>query len=380
MQTISAALEGCGRHRLRTVLSMAGVMLAVAVTITTLAVNEGARREALREAERLGLNTVIVRHPGRVLLLKDAERLPALVPVIAAVSPSIELESAVAGPLSAQPARIAGVTSAYVAIRRLSVADGRLLHAEDDASGARVCMLTAELSRRLFGYRRPIGEMIRIARDWYAVVGVMPDDGAAQVVVPLSALMPRRPADDPGQRVDALWIEWRDPAAAPQAGPAIRRALTNERAVGDAYEITVARDIATARDRTQRMLGVVGGVTAALLFLLGGLAIANAMLTSVLERTPEIGLRRAVGATRVNIVRQFLAESAIVALGGALTGTLLGVALSGMVGTYSRWTTDVSPAAVIVASACALLIGIAAGAYPARRAAGVQPIEALMHE
>jgi len=359
---------------------MAGVMLAVAVALTTFAVNEGARREALREAERLGLNTIIVRHPRRALTLGDAERLPALVPVIGAVSPAVEAAASIAGPLSVQSPRVAGVTSAYGTIRRLTAVDGRLLHSGDDASGARVCVVTAELARRLFGYRRPVGEAIRIGRDWYTVVGVMPDDGASQALVPLSALLSRRPENDPGQQVDALWIEVSGGSMTRHAGLAIRQALGRGRTPDDDYEIVVARDLAAARDRTQQTFTVVASVTAALLFLLGGLAITNAMLTSVLERTQEIGLRRAVGATRRNIVVQFLLESSAVSVCGAVAGTLLGLALSAVTGVYSGWPTHLSPAAVSTAFALAILIGVVAGAYPARQAAAIQPIDALMHE
>ena len=380
MHDISHAFDAFRRHRLRTALSMAGVMLAVAVTITTFAVNEGARREALREAERLGLDTIIVRHPGGTLTLRDAERLPALVPIIAAVSPAIETPASIAGPLSVQQARVTGVASAYGAIRRVALAGGRFLHAGEDASGARVCVVAQRLARRLFGYRQPLGDAVRIGRDWYTVVGILDDGGANEVLVPLSAVTARKPKDDPGQRVDAIWIEWADPAAARHAAPAITRALAGGGTPDDGYEIIVARDLAAARDRTQQMFGVVAGVTATLLFLLGGLAITNAMLTSVLERTPEIGLRRAVGATRRHIIVQFLTESTTVSAGGAVTGTLLGLVLSAITGMYSGWPTHLSPAAVAAAFALAILIGVVAGAYPARRAAGIPPIEALMHE
>lgn len=359
---------------------MAGVMLAVAVTITTFAVNEGARRQALREAERLGLNTVIVRHPAGALTLRDAERLPALVPIIAAVSPAIETPAMIAGPLGVQRARVTGVDSAYAAIRRITLAGGRFLHAGEDTSGARVCVVAGKLARLLFGYRQPLGSAVRIGRDWYTVVGLLADDGTSEVLVPLSAMTARKPEDDPGQRVDAIWIEWSDPTRASHAGAAIRRALGVGREPDDGVEIIVARDLAAARDRTQQMFSVVAAVTAAMLFVLGGLAITNAMLTSVLERTPEIGLRRAVGATRRNIVMQFLAESSTVSLCGAMTGTLLGLALSAVTGMYSGWPTYLSPAAVVTAIALAILVGVAAGAYPARQAAGIQPIEALMRE
>lgn len=355
-------------------------MSAVAVTITTLAVNEGARREAQREVERLGLNTVIVRHPRRALTLRDAARLPALVPAIVAVSPVIEAAVSIAGPLGMQSGRVAGVTSAYGAIRRLTIADGRFLHAGEDTSGARVCVVAAPLARRLFGYRQPLGGAVRIGREWYTVVGILESAGANDVLVPLAAMIARRPEDDPRRRVDAIWIEWGHPAVALHAGPAVKRALGSGRSPDNGYEVVVARDLAAARDRTQQMFSVVAGVTAALLFLLGGLAITHAMLTSVLERTPEIGLRRAVGATRRHIIVQFLAESSMVSVGGAVTGTLIGLVLSAITGRYSGWPTHISAASVMTAFAIAILIGVAAGAYPARQAAGIQPIDALMHE
>ena len=136
------------------------------------------------------------------------------------------------------------------------------------------------------------------------------------------------------------------------------------------------RPVVVAMSTSTLPLPVVASVTAALLFLLGGLAITNAMLTSVLERTQEIGLRRAVGATRRNIVVQ----SSAVSVCGAVAGTLLGLALSAVTGVYSGWPTHLSPAAVSTAFALAILIGVVAGAYPARQAAAIQPIDALMHE
>lgn len=355
-------------------------MLAVAVTLTTFAVNEGARREALRETERLGLNTIIVRHPQRALTLRDAARLPALVPAIGAVAAAVEVSDSIVGPLSVQPTRVAGVTSAYAAIRRVAVADGRFLHAGDDTSGARVCVVAAQLARRLFGYRQPVGDAVRIGREWYTVVGILDDAGTNEVLVPLAAMTTRRPEDDPGQRVDALWIEVSDGSLTRLAGAAIRRTLARGRPTDDAYEIIVARDLAAARDRTQQMFSALAGATATLLFLLGGLAITNAMLTSVLERTQEIGLRRAVGATRRHIITQFLTEASTVSVAGAVTGTVLGLVLSAITGMYSGWPTPLSPAGAIVAFVLAILIGVAAGAYPALKAASIQPIDALMHE
>lgn len=399
------AVDAFRRHLLQTALSMLGVVLAVAVTLVTLAVNQGARREAARQADQLGVTTIVVRGPespdgaGRAaarhpLTVRDAALLAQLVPVIAAVSPAAYSRMSVVGPVTTQMAQVVGVTAEFSAIRRVVAAKGRFLHRHDVDSGARVAVLGAGMARRLFGYRAPVGDTIRLGRDWYRVVGVLAGEraGALQqppavvpdfeqvILVPLPALSGRQTSFDPDQPVAALWVAVTSSDHVVQAGAAIRSALAGAHPIAADYQVVVARDLLEARDRTQRMFSLITAISAGLLFLLGGVAIANVMLAAVLERTPEIGLRRAVGATRRDVLRQFLTEASAISLCGGAVGVGAGILLSSATAQYSGWPIQLSAWSVLLVVLVAVLLGLVAGAYPAFKAARIQPIEALMYE
>lgn len=211
---------------------------------------------------------------------------------------------------------------------------------------------------------------------WFTVVGVQRRED--EILVPVSALAARSIGQDPSQDVTAVWVR-AAPGTHRDAEASIRRVLS-DRHPGGRYEILVARDLLRERDRTQRMFSRVSGLTGALLFVLGGFAIANVMLTSVLERTPEIGLRRALGATRRDVVQQFLLEAAVLSMSGACAGTVLGVGLAVVTAHLSGWPAVVSLPSLVAIPVIAVITGMASGLYPALKAARVVPIEALMHE
>lgn len=374
-------LDTLRRHRLRGGLSALGVTLAVAVVLAVGAINGGAQRAALREVERLGVATIVVRSPatGGSLTLADAEELARLLPG-AAVSATLEVRLPVTGAAQAVEANVVGVTAAYHAVRQLRAAAGRLTHDSDDADGARVCVLGHETARRLFAHRPPLDGHVRLAGQWYRVVGILPADRGEAVHVPLSSLTLRRTSADPGQRTSAVWVRVPDPKDVDRPAAVIRAALARKVRVGSRYEVVVARELLNTRDRTQRLFSALATATAVLLFLVGGSGIANAMLTAVIERTPEIGLRRAVGASRRDIATQFVFEAAVISLSGGIAGVAVGVMLAAVVGRYSGWPTALSASAIPLALAVALLLGVLAGLYPAVRASRVPPIDALTHE
>jgi putative ABC transport system permease protein len=374
LRRVAAGVDAFRRHRVRTALSAVGVMLAVAVTLATLAVQDGARLSALRDVERLGATTVVVR--GDRLTLHDAAAMTALADVVA-VAPLLERRATIDGPVASHAALIRGVTQTWAAVRDVRLADGRSLRPADDALGARVCVLDARLARRLFGRVQAVGGHVRIGGSWHTVVGttLLGEDAA---FVPFSALASRRADADPGQLVSAIWIRSRSASSVPATAQAVRARL--DRIRRGRYDVVVAQELLANRDATRRLFAVVGAVIALLLFLLGGTAIANVMLTSVLERTSEIGLRRAVGATRRDVLLQFLCEGAAVAVVGATGGIAVGAALTILTAFYSGWPAPLSAASVLATFAVATVLGVVAAAYPAARAAAIQPIHALNHE
>lgn len=388
MASLSRLLDGIEAfrgYRLRTAVNLAGTVCAVAVTLTTIAVNDGAWHEAARHAARLGVNTIVLvaraseNVATRPLTLRDAALLSRLVPAVAAFSPVVQSPQTVSGPGGMHPADVIGVTAAYFGIRHLPVERGRVLHGNDDDTRARVCVISARVAGRLFGNAPALGGRLRIGRDWYRVVGLLADDGAMTVLIPLSALTPRATLLYPEQTADAIWLRIADHRVA-DAAAAIRQALQRTHRALASYDVLVARDLLENRDRTQRTFSIVTSLTAALLFLLGGVAITNMMLATIADRTREIGLRRAVGATRRDVMLQCLLEAFAVSLCGGVLGIVAGVLLTSVTGACTGWVTRISVTSVLSVLAFAVVLGVAAGAYPAVRAGRIQPIEAINAE
>ena len=397
VDSLAISLEALGRYRLRTALSTLGIVLGIAAVIAMLSVGEGAREDVLQQVEQLGLDNVIVRNRGfgdERLRWDDAGLLRDLLPGVSAVSPLLDRVVTVTGPLAEQRISLLGVEPAYGAVLDLTVERGRFLTTIDERAVAPVCVLGAGLRRVLFGYRDPVGQQVRIEQGWCEVVGVLAarsTGGRAgrtaaardldRVVIGLLAgLIPTSGAVAPGQRIDELWIQVADGDDVAAVAGAVERTLARAHGVAPAIDVLVPRDLLNQRMRTQRTFNVVVGSVAVLSLLVGGIGIMNIMLTSVLERTREIGLRRVVGATARDITAQFLTESLLVTLSGGGIGIVVGIATSYGITAYADWSTSVSLVAVALAFAVSAMVGLVFGIYPAVRAARLQPVDAVRYE
>ncbi len=399
---VRIAIEALGRYRLRTALSVLGVVLGVAAVIAMMSVGEGASREALAQIESLGLDNLVARSVGGVtaagtlrqgLTADDAERVAALVPAVTAVSPAVLRYGKVKRAERTMTAPVLGVRPAYQTIRRLVADQGRLLTGTDESAMARACVIGAGAARQLFGYQNPIGEHVRVFEDYYRIVGVLRTHGGAPmpgstaagpdvndaVLVPLPALTGRTMVLAPNQPADELWLRLRDGDRAEVSGELLRRALA-QRHAAEAFTVVVPRELLAQRYRTQRTFSIVVGSVAALALLVGGIGIMNIMLTSVVERTREIGVRRTAGATRRHITAQFLVETLMMTIGGGVLGIAAGAGVSVGITSYAGWATHVSTGAILLGVAVSGLVGLVFGIYPAMKAAALEPVDAMRYE
>ncbi len=395
---VEICIDALSRYKLRTALSVVGVVLGVAAVIAMMSVSEGARREALRQFELLGLDNIVVRdrrlQPTPLLALEDARKLRELVPLVSGLSPLVETVERVSGPRRSREARVLGVTPEYQNILRLEVARGRFFGPLDVDKQSRVCLLGAPLARAVFGHQPPVGQSVRIGVEWHRVVGILAErssdsrligalasrDLNQSVVVPLPLLLGHSLDLDPHARVDEIWIQIADGQRVLELGRVVEHTLARLHPGAPSFELVLPRELLNQRLRTQRTFSVVVGSVATISLLVGGIGIMNIMLASVMERTHEIGIRRAVGATQRDVTVQFLAEALLMTLSGGLAGILLGLLVSGGVSSYAGWATKVSPGAVILGFAVSVAVGLVFGIYPATRAAQLDPIDAVRYE
>ena len=298
------------------------------------------------------------------------------------------------GPEARRDATLLGVASSFFQILDLATVRGRPLSSMDDGGLARVCVVGAPLAGALFGRDDPIGRALAVGGLPYVVVGVLADRRTdtrqvgpisprsfeQTVIVPIGALVAHEATSDPWQRVDEIWIRagaGTNPAA---VGAAIDRSLLTARTYGADYEVIVPHELLNQQVRLRRTFDVVVGAIAVVTLLVGGIGVMNVMLMSVFERTSEIGLRRAVGATRRAIAGQFLLEAVAISGAGGVAGLTLGIISATAIQALGHWPTVLSLPAVIAASAVAIGVGFVSGVYPARLAAILDPIDAVRYE
>ena len=397
------ALEALGRYRLRTALSVLGVVFGVAAVIAMMSVSEGAARDALQQVEALGVDNLVARSTGglsaagtirRGLVAGDAEHAIALVPLVRSASPLVLRYLAVRHAGRSATAPVIGVQASFESILRLTTRRGRFLSVTDERTVARACVLGSTLAGQLFGSRDPVGQWIHVLADEYQVVGVLhergenPDGSSSSIawhnlnqaaIVPLPALTGRTIDTAPTQPVDEVWLQTSDGARTSELGAILQRALEQRHPAED-FTVVVPRELLAQRYRTQRTFSIVVGSVAALALLVGGIGIMNIMLTSVVERTREIGVRRTAGATRRDVRTQFLVETLLMTVCGGAIGILIGIGASWGISTFAGWTTHVSTSAVSLGFGVSFLVGLVFGLYPAMKAAALEPVDAMRYE
>lgn len=379
----------------RSALTILGVVIGVASVVLIAGLGDGARQAVAKQIDALGPDMIMVSAsadaPGPRLRARHARELRQSVPGVIRTAPQIFVRVTAVGEADAYDTRVMGVTSDYFELGEPVTAAGRLLIREDEVGRDRVAVLGHDAAERLFGSEAVVvGRQVRLNRVPFTVVGVLEPRGAglfgeidSAVLTPLASAAERLRGVAPGapDQVDFISVQFID-AAALDAGEAavvdyLRRVLRVRDGEADPFAMVTTQEFA---EQTQALIGIVQmalAAVAAVSLVVGAVGVANIVLVSVGERTREIGLRTALGATPGDILRQFLAESVLLCSAGGAIGLVLGYAIVWAAAAASGWTVGISPVYVIAALGGGVSAGVAAGIAPALRAARLSPVEAL---
>ncbi len=395
------AWRALAANKVRTFLSTLGILIGVAAVIAMMAIGTGARRSIEQQLSSLGSNLLVVRpgaqrtagvalQSGSVtrFTLRDADAIREEVPMARFVSATVSGRGQVVFGNRNWNTQIAGASPEYEDIQNSHPIAGRFFTEDDVKTRARVAVIGLTLVRELFGDANPLGEYIKINRVIFRVVGVLPEKGASGwrdqddiVVIPVTTAMYRLLGRE---YVDSIEIEAVSASSMEAAQEAIRRIIIrNHRlppAREESFNIRNMSEILEALTSTSRTMAWLLFSIAAISLLVGGIGIMNIMLVSVTERTREIGTRKAVGARRRDILAQFLTEALVISLAGGGVGILLGSGISLAVSRLAGWTVAITWESILISCGFSVLVGVVFGIWPARKAAIMNPIDALRYE
>jgi putative ABC transport system permease protein len=399
------AIEELARRKLRTFLTLLGLIFGVGAIVAMQGVGEGSRREARRLVESLGLHNLIVeRHqqdPETLketrarslgLTLEDARAARDVVPGAERYAAEKQIRTyAVFSDSAKSDAQTSGVSPDYFSLAALRIAEGRTLTQTDNDTLAAVAVIGHQVAHTLFPDGHAIGNLIKVNHVWMRVVGVLEDrdlgkdkfEGVAlgiesnRVFVPLLSALARfrfQPMED---EIDRCVVSISDPERLPLSARALTAVLDQRHAGVADYSLIVPQQLYEQNQKTQRIFSIVMGSIAGVSLLVGGIGIMNIMLANVLERRREIGLLRALGARRRDIVVRFLREAVVICVAGATMGLIFGALLAYFIATFAGWQVAWAPIPIVVSTVLCALIGMAFAVYPARQAAALDPITAI---
>jgi len=394
---------GLSTHKLRSFLTILGVVIGVAAVIILMSIGRGATAQILSNIESMGSDLVNIR-PGaftfggvrggqaQTLTMGDAEAIAEQVPNISAVAPTYSSNLQVVVGSENMNSSVTGVTPEYWEVQNFEMASGTFLSAQDYQRGAKIAVLGSNVKETLFGTADPVGQRMRMGSLIVTVIGVLESKGGFMgpddtILIPLTAMQQAvaQPRTAQGERaVSSISLTVSDEKFVDQVVEDITSLLRTRHRLGpgvdDDFNIMSTQEIAETITEVTGTLTLLLGAIAAISLLVGGIGVMNIMLVSVLERTREIGIRKALGARERDIWIQFLVEAALLTFAGGVIGIIIGGGISMLINILGIMTTVVSADIVILAVSVSVGIGLFFGFYPAWNASRLNPIEALRSE
>jgi putative ABC transport system permease protein len=405
---LQRSVENLLMHKLRSLLTMLGMIFGVAAVLSMLSIGAGAQQQVMAFIEGLGVRNLIVeaheannwpefnktrlQSPG--LTFRDVRAMQATVDGLEALTPRKRFKptKVVPKPQGEMPV-VYGVEPDYLQIGNLAVVTGRFFSAEEAGRAAAVCVLGEGARSGLFGVDDPIGRFVKLDEQWFRVIGVAGPQAVAQsdvagvpaqdrnnlIYMPTGAARFRLEENFSPIRdeIDAVYLKIKPNVDITAAAAVVRGILTASHRGIDDYTLIVPAELLAEQQRTKRIFDIVMVALASISLLVGGIGIMNIMLASVLERTPEIGLRRAIGARQTDIIRQFVIETTLIAVAGGTIGLVLGITMSRVIASFAGWSTIVTGFSLVLSFSVSVLVGLVFGVYPAMKAARLDPVKAL---
>jgi putative ABC transport system permease protein len=411
MPDLRQGLQNLLAHRLRSLLTMLGMIFGVAAVVSMLSIGAGARQKVMALIEQLGVRNLIVEarettdrqahqkirkiSPG--LTFQDYRVLQDNISDIAVSTPRKRFTPSKTIPKSQQDApAVFGVNPSYVQIASLHLLEGRFFNEDEESHAVAICVLGSGAKSSLFGAADPINQYVKVNEEWFRVIGVaspqlstetevagIPSQDLNNIIyVPLNSAVLRMEDSYSNVRdeIDGIYLNLRSKADVSSVAQVLRAILDfSHHAAGD-FSVIVPAELLAEQRRTERLFNAVMVAIASISLLVGGIGIMNIMLANILERTREIGVRRAVGARQSDIIRQFVAEAMMISFVGGSFGIVFGFVMSRLIAWLAGWSTIVTASSILLAFFVSIAVGLVFGIYPAVKAARLDPVEAIRYE
>jgi len=408
---IAFGLQNLATHKLRSLLTMLGMIFGVAAVVAMLSIGAGAQQKVMAFIEQLGVRNLIVeakearneqelqkvRKLSQGLSLRDYQIVRQNVAHIqdATARKRFTPTKVLPKPQRDTPV-VYGVEPSFLEIGHLRVMEGRFFDATDNAGAAPVCVLGAAAKDSLFGASQAVGEYIKLNDLWCHVIGIVAPQLAPEsdvsgvrtedmnnlVYAPLNSVMYRLEDSQSWLKdeIDGLYLHLTSADTSVTDAEVVRGILNSSHHDAGDFSVIVPAELLAQQKRTEQLFNTVMVAIASISLLVGGIGIMNIMLAAILERTREIGVRRAIGARKSDITRQFVMEATLISFAGGVLGVVLGFALSQLIAWLAGWSTVVTISSILLAFLVSISVGLIFGIYPAVKAARLDPVEAIRYE